>query len=297
MQFSKLELEHKHLFDEYFKKFNPQASELTFTNLFMWRDYYRISFTIVNNLLIIISEPCRSEQFSFMFIGNLDEDNFRDAYFKVGEYFENRNWKLKFQRIEEQYLDYFRKYGDGLKFCNDQNNSDYVYQTDNLINLTGRKYHGKRNHINRFKKEYEYEYVPLTVEYLDECRRIMDKWCEGRDCNCHRGSYCEKHANEELLKNYEALGCKGALIKVNGKFEAYAIGDLLNHNTGVVHIEKANSNINGLYTFINQQFCEREFSMTKYMNREQDMGEEGLRKAKKSYHPVKMVNKYTIVQK
>lgn len=297
MQFSKLELEHKRLFDEYFKKLNPQASELTFTNLFMWRDYYRISFTIENNLLVIIAEPCKKEPFSFMFAGDINEDVFYDTYFKVGEYFRSRNWNVKFQRIEEQYLDLFRKCGDNLEFYHDENNSDYVYLSDNLINLAGKKYHGKKNHINRFKRDYEYEYVPLTGEYLDECRRIMDKWCEDKDCNCHRGSYCEKHANGEVLKNYEILGYKGALIKVNGKFEAYTIGEMLNNDTGVIHIEKANSSINGLYTFINQQFCEREFSTVKYINREQDMGEEGLRKAKRSYNPVKMVNKYTIVQK
>ena len=104
----------------------------------------------------------------------------------------------------------------------------------------------------------------------------------------------EKKANIELLNNYEALGCHGCLIKVNGSFEAYSIGEMLNKDTAVIHIEKANTKIKGLYQFINQQFCEKQWANALYINREQDMGVEGLRKAKLSYNPVELIEKNVI---
>jgi hypothetical protein len=160
--------------------------------------------------------------------------------------------------------------------------------------LKGKKYDGKRNHINKFKKLYEYEYIPLKEEHLDECCRITEAWCSERSCDEHKGLYCEKLANFELIKNFRALGCKGALIKVNGRFEAFTIGEMLNSDTAVIHIEKANGSINGLYTYINQQFCLNQWHDAKYINREQDLGSEGLRKAKLSYKPVNFIDKYSI---
>ena len=122
----------------------------------------------------------------------------------------------------------------------------------------------------------------------------MDQWCQDKNCSCQYGDYCERHANLELLHNYEALGCKGAMIKMDGFFEAFTAGEMLNEDTAVIHIEKAKTTVDGLYTIINQQFAEREWSGSTFINREQDLGEEGLRKAKLSYHPSKLIEKYTI---
>ncbi|HHV60623.1 MAG TPA: DUF2156 domain-containing protein [Clostridiaceae bacterium] len=298
MELSRIEIDHKPIFDKYFKSYNPQISEFTFTNLFIWRDFYNLSFTELNGFLVIIAEPYKEAPFSFMFVGDSGGDAFYETYCRVGEYFKSKGWRLKFERVDEQFLELLRKYSkDELEFYLDDKNSDYVYLTENLISLRGKKLHGQKNHVNRFLKEYENEYIPLTVEHVDECLRIMEEWCAEKYCHCSRGPYCEKHANAELLKNWEVLGCKGALIKVNGKFKAYTIGEMLNTDTAVIHIEKADSKVNGLYSFINQQFCKNEFSNVPYVNREQDMGEEGLRKAKRSYHPVRMVDKYIILKK
>ena len=172
--------------------------------------------------------------------------------------------------------------------------SDYLYNSSDLIGLRGKKYDGKRNHINKFNRMHTYEYVPLECSLLDECIRIMEEWCAEKNCNCQDGDYCERLANMELLKNFKVLGCKGALIKADGKFEAFTVGEMLTGDTAVIHIEKAKSSIDGLYTLINQQFASREWSGTTYINREQDLGKEGMRKAKLSYHPVRLIDKYTV---
>jgi hypothetical protein len=122
----------------------------------------------------------------------------------------------------------------------------------------------------------------------------MQEWCEEKDCDCQEGEYCEREANLELLKNFKTLGCKGALIKVDGAFEAFTVGEMLNKDTAVIHIEKAKDSIDGLYTLINQQFAQREWSQTTYINREQDLGLEGMRRSKLSYHPVRLIEKYTV---
>ncbi|MEG6614473.1 phosphatidylglycerol lysyltransferase domain-containing protein [Pseudoclostridium thermosuccinogenes] len=296
MDFSEINISDKQLFDKYIKESNPQASELTFTNFFMWRDYYKFRYALAGDLLCVVSADDKKGPFAFAPIGSYNDDNFTEALAAIKEYFNKKGWALRFSRVTEKELPYFKKSaavkGD---FIEDRDNSDYVYLTENLINLSGKKYDGKRNHIKRFKKQYEYEYVILGPEHVDECSRIMLEWCKSRDCGCQRGEYCERHANMELLQNYEVLGCKGAIIKVDGRFEAFTVGEMLNSDTAVIHTEKANSAIHGLYTFINQQFCEHEWKDTMYINREQDLGIEGIRKAKLSYNPVMMIRKYNIL--
>ncbi|HEY9062121.1 MAG TPA: phosphatidylglycerol lysyltransferase domain-containing protein [Pseudobacteroides sp.] len=285
---------------DYFKGFldknNSEISELTFTNLFMWRNFYKFRYAQIGNMLALISVPEKGIPFSFAPFGEFNKENFKEAILTVQRYFERNNWKMVFGRVPENLLAYFGEiFQNKAEITLDKNNSDYVYSAKELISLTGKKYDGKRNHIHKFKKLYGYKYERLSALHISECKRIMDEWCAQRSCEEHDASYCENKANKELLDNINELGCKGALISVDGRYEGFTIGEMLNKNTAVIHVEKANSNVKGLYTLINQQFCENEWDHAEYINREQDLGIEGIRKAKLSYHPVKMINKYTII--
>jgi hypothetical protein len=298
MDFAQITIKDKNLFDSYLKDYNPRKSELTFTNLFMWRDFYSFRYTVANNLLCIISVPKKGTPCAYPPIGQASEENYRETVLLLLEYFNSNGWKLVFKKVSEDELELLKPYVKSeADIIFDRDNSDYVYLTEDLVNLKGKKFDGKRNHINKFSKLYEYEYVDISSDVIDECKRIMEEWCEGRNCSCQKGDYCERYANLEVLDNYDELDCKGALIKVNGKFEAFTIGERLNSDTAVIHIEKANFRIQGLYAMINQQFCRSEWQNTTYINREQDLGQEGLRKAKLSYNPVMMVNKYTVMVK
>lgn len=294
LNFKEITIDDKKLFDSYLKPFNPQASELSFTNLFMWRDTDKIKFVEIESLLCVISLKGSKEPFALMPIGELNSRSLPAAIEALREYFGSMGWTFQFKRLTEENVSCFKEI-PGLKMetVYDRDYSDYLYLTEDLINLKGKKYDGKRNHINRFKKEYTFEYVPMTAELVGECKRIMNQWRNGKteeDLDYH----FEKIANEELLDNYEKLDLEGALIKVGGKYEAFTIGEKLNRDTAVIHIEKANIEIHGLFPLINQQFCEREWRHALYINREQDMGKEGLRKAKLSYNPVKLIDKYTL---
>lgn len=295
MVFSEINLNDKPLFDKYLRQHSPEASELTFTNMFMWREYYRFRYTICSDLLCIIADPISLSPFAMMPIGTLDSVNFINAVKELEGYFKEREWPFVFKRITEKELEYFKM--PGLHECKvefDRDSSDYLYNSSDLINLKGKKYDGKRNHINKFKKNHTFEYVEFSNSLLGECERIMEEWCKSRDCDCKNGEYCERYANMELLNNFDIIGCKGALLKVDGRFEAFTVGEMLNEDTAVIHIEKVGTAIDGLYTVVNQQFCEHEWHNALYINREQDLGIEGLRKAKLSYNPVRLVEKYSV---
>ncbi|MCX7749241.1 MAG: phosphatidylglycerol lysyltransferase domain-containing protein [Clostridia bacterium] len=294
-EFSDITLRDKVLFDRYLRGYNPRISEMTFTNLFMWRNAYNLRYSEIGGFLCIVSVPKEGEPFAFFPLG-AGEENFLSILMRMKELFFKNGWKLIFKRVSEEQLQFFKGIVDFERdIFLDRDNSDYLYKAEDLIHLKGKKYDGKRNHINRFKKEYSFEYVELDTKLIDYCQEIMLDWCLHRGCDHHKALYCEKLANSELLNNYEKLRCKGALIKVEGKYAAFTIGEMLNRDTAVIHIEKANDKIQGLYTFINQKFCENVWNDAVYINREQDLGMEGLRRAKLSYHPVEIIHKYTVI--
>jgi hypothetical protein len=179
----------------------------------------------------------------------------------------------------------------------DRDNSDYVYLAKDLISLSGNKYHRKKNHLNQFIKNYAFEYHPLNADLVKRVLGMQEAWCQIRECVAKPDLLAEDFAVREALTGYEELGYHGGTILINSVVEAFALGEALNGDTAVIHIEKANPEILGLYAAINQLFCLNAWSEVTYINREQDMGVEGLRKAKESYYPHHMVNKYTLIPK
>jgi len=295
LHFSEISLNDRDIFNKYLSNQRYEASEMNFTNFFMWRKVYNFRYAEAHDHLCIVTVPLEGQPYAMMPIGSCEKPDMEAILKELVEYFNLKGWTFKFKRIEEAKLDKLKAVSNfDLDFEIDRDNSDYLYSSCSLINLKGKKYDGKRNHINKFKKSYSYEYRPITADEIENCGIILEKWCSERSCDEHSDFTCEKIANYEVLKNYETLGVKGAIIYVDGKPEAFSVGEMQNDNTAVIHIEKANSSVNGLYTFINQQFCTNEWSSCEFINREQDLGIEGLRKAKLSYNPAALVNKYTV---
>ena len=172
---------------------------------------------------------------------------------------------------------------------------DYLYNGDDLRELKGRKYHSKRNHLSNFRKNYpDYEYQSLTADMLEDVWEYINLWCKQKECSgkFSPGLICEKQAIREALDHFGELDYKGAVIRLNGQIEAFTMGEKINDETVVIHVEKANGTINGLYSAINQEFLLHQWPDVAFVNREEDTGDEGLRKAKMSYHPVALVKKY-----
>jgi len=170
---------------------------------------------------------------------------------------------------------------------------DYIYDSQDLITLRGKKYHAKRNHINRFRALYpDWSYEPITALNMPEIIAMSQEWCKRNDCNASKSLQSENMALSEALGGFFALGLDGGLIRAGGKVVAFSMGDKLTNDTYLVHIEKAFTDVNGAYAIINQQFSEHSAGQYLYINREDDSGDEGLRKAKLSYHPVMRTEKY-----
>ncbi|MBI4966035.1 MAG: DUF2156 domain-containing protein [Desulfomonile tiedjei] len=288
--FKPIELTAKEVFDDFFSQDPPQTSELTFTNLFMWRHRYRPKWRRREDCLLIILHPLDSLPFALPPVG---PGNKRGALDFLAKLLGDLTNEVMICRVSKDFVEELVD-PEQYEIVKDRDNSDYVYLAEDLINLPGNKYHGKKNHINRFTKDYEFEYRELDLDLVHCCLNLQESWCEIKDCGESPALMAEDMAIYEALKNYEELDYKGGVILVNSLVEAFSLGEMLNPDTAVIHVEKANPEIPGLYAVINQLFCQEAWSKAKFMNREQDLGIEGLRKAKKSYYPHHMVEKFML---
>lgn len=164
-----------------------------------------------------------------------------------------------------------------------------------LIALPGQKYHDKKNLIRQLDKAADWRYRPMTPELIERTLPFQHDWCQERNCAENEGLLREHCATFRMLTNFTALGLRGGVIEVDGRLAAITLGEPLNADTWVVHIEKAMGGLPGLYQAINREFLRDAAADFPFVNREQDLGIPGLRKAKLSYNPVRLIKKYTIL--
>ena len=175
----------------------------------------------------------------------------------------------------------------------DRANWDYLYLAQNLIDLPGKAYHGKRNHVARFRRSFEYTYEDITAENAAECLEMAEQW---RSANENPADFeDEMKAMRRAFAAWEPLGFSGGLLRVEGKVIAFTAGEPISEQTYDLHFEKAFTGYEGAYAAINQEFAARQLKGYSLINREEDMGLEGLRKAKESYRPTAMFEKNTVV--
>ncbi len=175
--------------------------------------------------------------------------------------------------------------GDLFDIRFDRDGCDYIYKSENLINLTGKKYQPKRNHISFFKKNYNWSYEKMSCDNLEDCYNMNVEWLQKSGSLYSEDLEKELQIIRRVFENFDALDCKGAVLRIDGKVIAFAMGAQIRKDTFCVHFEKAFSDIRGAYPMINQQFVENELSAYEYIDREDDLGLENLRKAKLSYYP------------
>lgn len=288
--FKPIALEDRAFIQKKLWEYQPETSELTFSNLFMWRGHYGFAWSTYREWLFLVG-------------GN----NGLQAFPPIGPPSRVEPAKVLLEWISEEkgdaepHLDRVdsrlaAELAGSPEFRIEpvRDHFDYVYNTKDLIELAGKSYRAKRNHLNYLLRTYVPVYEPMDESHLDACIELSKSWCETRMCEDDLSMEGEGDATREALENFRELGLDGGVIRINGRVEAFTLGELLNSSTAVVHIEKANTEIRGLYALINQQFCERRWKEVPAVNREQDLGEPGLRKAKLSYNPQEMVEKYRV---
>ena len=292
LSFKLIKLEDKPILEPILSQIPYQLCNFTFTNMIIWGSTYSPAYSIIDGMLVIISQPKDKHYFNFP-LGN---GNAKSVIDKLIQYAKEKSMPFEMTNITEEMKVFLAEnYPDKFTFSLSEKYSDYLYNTQDLINLEGRKYQPKRNHINKFKKLYDYEYKNMSQGDIPECVEMHKQWSLENCKKINSSLEFESCAVMKALQLFTKLELKGGILRVNGKIIAFTLGQAINNSTFDVCVEKALSDYEGAYPMINQQFLQHQVSAYPYVNREEDIGEEGLRKAKLSYYPLKLVNKYKAV--
>ncbi|MDR3590347.1 MAG: phosphatidylglycerol lysyltransferase domain-containing protein [Negativicutes bacterium] len=288
-----IELADKPVFDSFFAKGQYNNSECTFTYHFMWRKAGNIRWGIAAGCLCLFLD-FSGRPFALPPYG-AENGDFPAALAAIEDYFRSVGKPFYMRGITGRFLSLFSSQAPGRYVLTPTRDSfDYLYRGEDLRELAGRRYSGKRNHIHAFLKEHgDYVYQPLTETNLPACTAYVAEWFEHHPPS--RYLKTERDATQELLQQYSALELKGAVIEIDGKIRAMTLGESLCADTAVIHTEKAAAAVRGLYPMINREFCRRQWPDNAYINREEDLGVEGLRTAKLSYRPSSLLEKYQAV--
>jgi uncharacterized protein len=211
----------------------------------------------------------------------------------------------EFWFVPECYLDTYGR--PAVEACfrieRHQGYDDYIYRTQDLAQLTGNRYSKKRNLINQFEREYvaagRVAFSPIAAEAVEECLEFLEKWCEEHDCDADKDDdlFCEKQAAISTLLNLQTFEVSGLLMRVDGRVSAFGIAAYLTAEMATLQYEKAFSDIKGLYQYFDRECARRLFNGYVFINKESDMGQAGLAKAKKSYCPVDLVKSYRLIMR
>ncbi|VVB54050.1 Uncharacterised protein [uncultured archaeon] len=281
-KFKPITLNDKPLFDGFFRKHPQKISEYTFTNLFCWRRMWNYRYAVIDGHLIVESDEKQGPAF-YPPVGP-DPAGMIKALSK-----EYPDWH--FSMVEE---DVALKLKDSFLVRKDEDQRDYVYLTEDLRALPGTKYSVKRNFIRRCQ-QHNPEVCALSDERVREFIEMQERWCDEHKCLSNNQLTSEDDAIKQLLTNHKKLGVLGVCVTINGQLEAFALGEPINPSTYIEHFEKASVKYDGLYQFVLHEFAKSIPPQFKFLNREQDLGVAGLRKAKLSWHPVGYVEKYSLL--
>lgn len=269
-----------------------------FLESYVWKDYYNVRYAIWENKALLWLMENEGRCFSAMPLCR--EEDLPGAFAAIEEYFnEELGYPLVINLADEYAVKYLNLPEDRYLVEEQVDSRDYLYNGDAMRSLAGKKLHKKKNRVNAFKREYEgrYEYRRLCCSDSHDVWVFLDRWRQ------QKGEEVEEHLDYEvkgihdILKNCSEFSIHMGGVYIDGQMEAFTIGSYnpVEH-MAVIHIEKANPEINGLYQFINQQFLIEEFPEAEWVNREDDMGLEGLRKAKMTYYPADYARKYLVEQ-
>ena len=285
LKFKKIEINDINIYRDFMKNNKEFSCENSFVNLLVWQCAYNNMMAVSDGQLFIKSGPNNNQNFRLPIGGDINKgikkieeycgSDFPSFWIQEGE-----NFSLLNDDFKEKYV-----------FSEKRDAFDYVYLTENLANLSGKKYHSKRNHINSFNKKFDWHYEEISDENIGAIKKCAEEWYEENTDKSDSYLLCEKKGVEMLLDNIETLGIQGGGIFIEKRAVAFTLGTPINSEVFDVHIEKALKDYAESYTVINNEFAKR-LTKYKYLNREDDMGLEGLRKAKLSYKPEILLKKY-----
>lgn len=298
--FRKPERKDWNLLSSYMHRFPGANCAKSVGNIILWSEFYQIEFTIYKDVLLLRNKNEETPYRLTFPVG--EEEAVRQVLAEIMEMAKTEEKKLQLYAVTKDEFEKLEQWFPGIfEIQYDRENADYVYETEKLASLSGKKYQAKRNHINRLCANYaeDWKYEPLSAENTEECMEMLHQWyLRQEQAEDPEEQEAEIKVAENSLKYLDELHFQGGVLRIQGKVAAFCIGERACEKTFIVHIEKAFADIQGAYPMINQQFVLNELlGKYEFVNREEDMGIEGLRKAKLSYHPVFLLEKGTVTYK
>jgi len=267
----------------------PQvASDYSFLNLWAWADEYGLRWAWEDNFVWI--RQTRPDDVFWAPVGPWDQIDWK------ARFNDNQIRQASFIRIPEKLVEFWRtSFGSLATVEEERGHWDYIYAVEDLTELKGNRYHKKKNLLNQFAKKYEYTYVPFGPELIEQAMAMQNDWCTWRDCESSEVLSAENKSISRIFANWDQLrGTLGGAILVDGVMVAYTVAEILTDETVVIHFEKGDTQYKGIYQAINQMFLAHSARNFSLVNREQDLNDPGLRKAKLSYQPVEFLRKYRV---
>jgi len=293
--FKPLELSDRDLFQRYLGEYNFNTYEYTFLTLYIWRKMCNVQYSIIDGTLII-KKSTKSTGSYFMQPIGYNKENLKNIVIKLDEIRKSDpDFKSLFRDVEMPFLnELIDNFGYNICLCEDINNFDYIYSSKQLISLPGHKYHRKKNQYNQFIRKYNYEVRELCDKsVIRDCIDFAQEWYDNREEKDEQLRF-ELESIRDILEYPEILNIKGIAVYVDGHIAGFSIGEKANKKMAIVHIEKGNHEYSGIYSFLNKTLAEKYFKDVRFINRQEDLGIEGLRKSKMSYNPVRLEKKFIV---
>lgn len=289
LNFESISLKKQAEYSKYFAKCPQKTSDYSFVNLWGWAEEYELAWAWTDHLVWI--KQTVPEIRYWAPIGSWDGIGWKKCLDEFSE------GPIQFTRIPEKLLQALTEsYGDRITVKQERGSWDYVYSIAELVELKGKRFHKKRNLLNQFRKKYNFQFIPFGIETIHMAMAMQEDWCTWRDCESSDVLAAENNAISRVLNNWEKIdGLTGGAIIVNETMAAYTIAERLSADMLLIHFEKGNTDFKGIYQAVNQIFLENSGKNYEFVNREQDLDDEGLRKAKLSYNPVDFLKKYRVI--
>ncbi len=287
LKFENISINHKTEFEKYINESNKLNSISDFNFFFLWNTRNNIQIAFFSNYCVIKGVWGNKTYFYSPSIETIEDF---EIIFKELEIFQ-KGKNFYFAGLSSNIVNTIKCIPNNCSITFDRNASDYIYSTLDLMNLQGKKFHAKKNFVNSFKNHYNYEFIEYDKSYYKEIINLYDNWMKNSE---HSVDKQEKVAIELALDNYKELGLKIGLLLIDGIIGAFSVSAISVHNIAQVFFEKADVNYKGIYAMINYLTANTFLNNTEFINREEDMGIEGLRKAKLSYNPTLIYEKYLL---
>lgn len=294
LEFRQIDISDRQWVNELLKKSDFMGCEYSFANNLAWRRLNNSTISRYKDFYLIKAENDKYTSISFP----AGTGDYRDLFLILKEYASLNGKPLAVTGVTAPGLEIFNDIfgSDGYSSVLADGSGDYIYLADDLLNLKGKKYHKKRNHLSKINS-YDWKFYPMTEDFFDECIEFSAINYNSKNGFDVESSIAEQYAIHTYFTYFNELELKGGVITIDGKVKAFTIGERLNSETFCVHIEKADAEIEGLYPAINHEFVKYAAADFKYINREEDLGIEGLRRAKRSYNPVFILDKFIVTFK